>query len=361
MRLSRACYHLALHRFWLTFGRDSWSAALRAAKPETASMAGKVQQMTDELRYYGRQAASTGSGATGKSDNGEDEGAPAAIGVGGAVDEAAAESGSSASAMADAREEDLTTRFRKYGSHMGESFKWRAPSGSRVRGSLASNGARFVMRYPQSFDPDDPAREVAMREAGLVAEAPREGAGLGSAAKGSSAIGEGASGPVDGEDRAAGAVHMAQGLLGSGPAAMAIRPQREDLWQSSMKTLLSPPGRSDDGEGGSGGGLATAAGTVGGQSGSSSSEAAADPSGTAGETQDEDALDRAANAEGAAGAYAGSRQAAEEMEDSQGEDVLAEEEGGADAGSGEARRREGGRIRSVASSLLVLEPAEPRN
>lgn len=131
-------------------------------------MAGKLQQMTDELRYYGRQAEATGASATGKADDGGDEGVPVSIGVGGATDQAAFRSGGSQSAVADAREEDLTTRFQRFGVKMGESYKWQAPAGDRVRGAVASNGARFVMRYPPSFDPDDPARVRALQEAGVV-------------------------------------------------------------------------------------------------------------------------------------------------------------------------------------------------
>lgn len=131
-------------------------------------MAGKLKQMTDELRYYGRQAQATGASSTGKADDGRDEGVPLSIGVGGATDQAAARSGGSQSAVADAREEDLTTRFQRFGVKMGETYKWQAPAGDRVRGAVASNGARFVMRYPPSFDPDDPARVRALQEAGVV-------------------------------------------------------------------------------------------------------------------------------------------------------------------------------------------------
>ena len=167
-RLSRACYHLALHRFWLTFGPKTWKQAREAGRPQAATMAGKLKQMTDELRYYGRQAQATGASATGKADDGRDEGVPMSIGVGGATDQAAARSGGSQSAVADAREEDLTSRFQRFGVKMGETYKWQAPAGDRVRGAVASNGARFVMRYPPSFDPDDPARVRALQEAGVV-------------------------------------------------------------------------------------------------------------------------------------------------------------------------------------------------
>ena len=230
MRLSRACYHLALHRFWLTFGPGQWATAQHAQRPQLASLAGKTRQLTDELRSYGRQAASRGPGVIGKADNGVEEGVPESpVGVAGRLDRAMAESGGSVGAASDAQEDDLTTRFERFGKRMGETYKWRAPAGDRVRGAVAANGARFVMRYPSAFDPDDPARVRAMQEAGLVDEdeAGEQLRGLASGAGGGGGGGGG----------------EAVRLKPTAIDGVSSRAARADLVEHAIADIVSAPGR----------------------------------------------------------------------------------------------------------------------
>lgn len=136
-------------------------------------LAGQIAQMTEELRYYGRQAARTGAASAGK------EFGDASIGVGGLRGDVAGGRGSaSADALLDAREDALDARYAADQSdqapdaaqilNLGQSYKWKAPTGSRVRRFRASNGADVVFRMPASMDPNDPAQYAAMAEAGII-------------------------------------------------------------------------------------------------------------------------------------------------------------------------------------------------
>jgi hypothetical protein len=122
--------------------------------------------MESELRYYGRQSAHSGGALPGKYSDGQQESVPAAPDD--SLQAAAAVAGGAVSAASDEQEQELLERYQKDAVRLGESYKWTAPKGKRVRSLQTVGGARYVMRYPQSMDPDDPARIHALEEEGAI-------------------------------------------------------------------------------------------------------------------------------------------------------------------------------------------------